>query len=48
MKIKTKIFSRRELARPRFDLFSRPSPMLYFLFSRRLETKTLVSRTTSL
>ena len=27
---------------------SRPRPRLYFLFSRRLETKTLVSRTTSL
>jgi len=27
---------------------SRPRPRLYFLSSRRLETKTLVSRTTSL
>jgi len=27
---------------------ARPRPRLYFLFSRRLETKTLVSRTTSL
>ena len=32
------------LSRPR----PRPRPRLYFLSSRRLETKTLVSRTTSL
>ena len=35
--------------RPRQRLWvSRPRPRLYFLSSRRLETKTLVSRTTSL
>ena len=45
VKTKTKTFTSRP--RPRLWI-SRPRPRLYFLSSRRLETKTLVSRTTSL
>jgi len=48
-KTKTKTFTSRP--RPRLRLWisrPRPRPRLYFLSSRRLETKTLVSRTTSL
>ena len=51
-KTKTNLRPRLLLPRPRPRLSCvsrpRPRPRLYFLSSRRLETKTLVSRTTSL
>jgi len=46
VKTKTKTFTSRP--RPRLWVSRPPRPRLYFLSSRRLETKTLVSRTTSL
>ena len=47
VKTKTKTFTSRPRPRPRLWV-SRPRSRLYFLSSRRLETKTLVSRTTLL